>query len=102
MKSKDDISPNQIRFAYFGDSLRIVYEVTPDIDEEIVEIRRAEIYSDLARSKSGWLPITSGMDILLGCLNSDFKEAIRECTYVISEDGELIRNSRVKQVPVNP
>lgn len=100
--NKEDSPPNQIRFAYFGDSLRIVYEVTPDIDEEIVEVKRAEVFSDLARSNAGWITISSGIMNLLDCLGSTLKEAIRESEYIITEDGEPIYDTRARKTPVNP
>lgn len=100
--NKEDAPPNQIRFAYFGDSLRIVYEVTPDIYTEIVEIHCAEIYSIQNRSKSGWVTISGGITSLLECLNSDFKEAIRESQFVMTEDQEIIRDTRAHKINVNP
>jgi len=100
--NKEDAPPNQIRFAYFGDSLRIVYEVTPDVDEEIVEIRRAEVCSDLARPQSGWITISGGMDILLCRLNSSLEEAIRESQFIMTEDQEIIRDTRAHKINVNP
>lgn len=100
--NKEDAPPNQIRFAYFGDSLRIVYEVTPDIDEEIVEIHHAEIHSHLARPSVDWIPITCGLESLLCCINADFKEAIRESPLIITQDGELIRDTRAHKISIHP
>lgn len=100
--NKEDAPPNQIRFAYFGDSLRIVYEVTPDVDEEIVEIRRAEVYSELVNSKSGWLPITTGLDCLLCLLDASLEDAIKESLLIMSDTEEVIRDDRIINISVNP
>ena len=100
--NKEDAPPNQIRYAYFGDSLRIVYEVTPDVDEEIQDVLRAEVFSELVNSKSGWLPITIGLDVMLCLLNADFKEAIKESLFIMTDDEQVIRDKRVINILVNP
>lgn len=102
MKSKEDAPPNQIRFAYFGDSLRIVYEVTPDIDEEIVEVKRAEVFSNDQRTRTGWVPVTSGLDVLLCLLDASLEDAIKESLLIMSDDEEVIRDKRTVKVSVNP
>ena len=88
----------QTRHAYFGPSLRIVYDCTVnDRDgEEIQDILRTEAYS-----KGAWNDIHDGIDCLLGNLNSDFKEAIGECALIVSEDGDIIRDTRAKAYKIN-
>lgn len=88
----------EIRFAYFGPSLRIVYDciVNNRDGEEIQDILRTEAFS-----KGAWHDIHDGIDCLLGNLNSDFKEAIGECTLIVSEDGDIIRDTRAKAYKIN-
>lgn len=88
----------EIRFAYFGSSLRIVYdcEDTAMAGEEIISILRTEAFS-----KGAWHDIHDGIDCLLGNLNSDFKEAIGECALIVSEDGDVIRDTRAKAYKIN-
>lgn len=89
----------ETRFAYFGPSLRIVYDCTVN-DRDGEEIQ--DIIGTVAYIDGKWRDIHGGIDCLLGNLNSDFKEAIGECALIVSEDGEVIRDTRAKAYKINP
>lgn len=98
MKSNADITPNLRRYAYFGASLRIAYECTenPTDGETDIEPLYVQVYDYV---NGCWTD--ADLEVLLDCLNSNLKEAIQESYLIVSDELEIIRDTREKKTAFN-